>query len=766
MERKNYPHFFESIQIQKIISAPDARNDVRTKELTKDFFVPLDIYSLLNASIMVDGDVLGFVHCASPGEKNEWSIDEENFIRSISDFIALIISNNNRRKTQETLEKFTDLQQLVAGLASKFIYIPIQKLDEEIEHSLMLLVKNMQMDGAFITYINNETPAKFVVKQRWLGESLQLFENQFINFDPNNHAFEKEKETNDYSLFFYSKWESNKAKREKDFMYKIGVRSGISLSIKDNYGEIIGNLCFLSTLPKILLSNSEISLLSSLTTVLENAFLRKKREEELIRAKVKAEEATLSKSVFLANMSHEIRTPLNAVLGFSEILSRMIKEPTQVDFLNSIRSSGKTLLSLINDILDLSKIEAGKLSIQENEVNLAAIFSEIQNTFIQKTANKGVDFTLSIPADFPKYVILDELRIKQVILNLVSNAVKFTEKGYVNLSLKLKRLGKESVDFELVVKDTGIGVSKGFKKRIFEAFEQQDGQDSRKYGGTGLGLAITHKIITMLGANISLKSEINKGSRFLIKFTDVALADESTLKISKESRLNPERVIFSSPHILVVDDIEENRKLIKGFLLPYAVHLSEAQDGLEAINLMKTNPPDFVFMDLRMPVMDGEEALKVIRANPETEKIPVVALTASAFRTKEKEIECSGFDGYVRKPASLQDIVEIMAKFLPHELKDEKESEKPDSSSITINLSTELYSEIEENVLPLALELHKIRPKKKVIFLAETIIEIGKKYKNEAVENYGQELLRANTNFNVEKERELIMKMEKVFQKA
>ncbi|MFH0999568.1 MAG: PAS domain S-box protein [Bacteroidota bacterium] len=763
LKETDYPFYFETIKSQKVLVAHNATTDKRTKELVKDYILPLNINSLIDVGISLEGEVLGVVCLESVGEERQWSIEEENFARSISDFIALMISNNNRKKSQAALLKYTKLQQLLAGIASRFIHIPSQNLDNEIENSLRLLLDHLQIDIAVIVQLDQKIPPKYSIQHLCFTDTMLPYKNEFRKSFPQQLATNIAVSEENFSLISYDENGMNREEANENFLYKMGIRSGLRLPIKDNFREYSGNICFLSTNEKITLTQNEINLLASFCIILENAFLNKENEAQLILAKEKAEEATLSKSIFLANMSHEIRTPLNAVLGFSEILSRMIDHPTQIDYLKSIRSSGKTLLNLINDILDLSKIEAGKLVLQNDEVNLVAILSEVHSLFLPRAREKGLDFQLNIPDNIPKYVILDELRLKQVVLNLTSNALKFTDVGFVRLSLKINRVKEESVDFELMVKDSGIGVSEDFKKRIFEAFEQQDGQDTRKYGGTGLGLAISQRIIKMMGGSISLKSEINKGSQFVLHFKNVPIAKETFIDTVKDVRINPEQVVFSAPTVLIVDDIFENRKLIKGYLQPYAITLIEAENGLLALAEIKNTRPDLIFMDLRMPVMNGKEAVKKIKANAETADIPVVALTASAFIKEDEEIAGYGFDAYVRKPSSLQDIVEVMTRFLPHSMIEEPEINKEPFLFPEIKLAKSVYKDLKENILPLAKELKTIRPRKKVIFLANELISFGEKNEEQEIVRFGQELKMANINFNFERENELILKLPGLF---
>ncbi|MBN1649763.1 MAG: PAS domain S-box protein, partial [Bacteroidales bacterium] len=700
LKQADYPIYFETLKAQKIISAPNPLIDERTKELVEHYLAPNNIASVVNVTINLEGEVLGIVCIESVGQERIWSIEEENFARSISDFIALIISNNNRKESQKALLKFTQLQNLLASIASKFINIPVDLLDTEIEHSLKLLVQHLQMTGASITYLEQKTPVQYSTRHVWFSDLLKPYEHEFKEKFPQLIATRKAMFEKDVNMFSYANSTLNSETLSKDYLYNLGIRSGIRFPIKDNLRENTASLCFFSTEKEIEIEQNEISLLSAFCTILENAFLNKNNQAQLILAKEKAEAATLSKSIFLANMSHEIRTPLNAVLGFSEILNRMIDHPTQKDYLNSIQSSGKTLLKLINDILDLSKIEAGKLTLLKEEVNLTSLLHEIQNSFQLRANDKGIDLQLIIPDNTPKYFILDELRLKQVLLNLLSNALKFTDKGSVILELKIRKIESEKIDFDLIIKDTGIGISEKFKERIFEAFEQQEGQDNKKYGGTGLGLAITNRIIQMMGGQITLESKINKGSTFSVHFKNIAISKTTVSEKSTESKLDPDRVRFSPATILIVDDVEDNRKLIKGYLNPYAIRCIEAKNGLLAFKKISENPPNLIFMDLHMPKIDGKNTADIIRSNPKIKSIPIVALSASAFTGNDKDIIDAGFDAFVRKPASLSDIIEVMMRFLSHTIIEDITTKKETSELNALQIPTKISEDFKKTFRP------------------------------------------------------------------
>jgi len=400
---------------------------------------------------------------------------------------------------------------------------------------------------------------------------------------------------------------------------------------------------------------------------------RLEMEAALKVAKESAETASYAKSEFLANMSHEIRTPMNAIIGFTELLHEQIKEPKLKSFVKIIQSSGNALLLLINDILDLSKIEAGKVDIQKKVSNPYNLFNELANIFMMNVQSKGLDFVLEVAPNIPESLMLDTARLRQVLLNIIGNAVKFTEHGTIRLIARINNEDdiRSKVDLEIEIEDSGIGIPEQQLQAIFNEFEQVEGQNQSKFGGTGLGLSISQRLTKLMGGEITVKSTVGKGSSFTVslKGVDVASIQQNTVVTTDDVVGIPQ---FSPATVLVVDDVANNRLLIREDFVGTELVILEAEDGHKAVELAQQHHIDLILMDIRMPVMDGYQAAEKIKAFSD---VPILALTASVMESESDRIKDNYFDDYLRKPISRADLFRAMNPFLSHKIIEQDEQQ-------------------------------------------------------------------------------------------
>ena len=384
-------------------------------------------------------------------------------------------------------------------------------------------------------------------------------------------------------------------------------------------------------------------------------------------AKQKADASNKAKTQFLANMSHEIRTPMNGVLGMAELLEHSHLSPKQLGYTRSILSSGKVLLAVINDILDTSKIEAGKMVLSRSPFNLQGVVEEVVSTFTPTAQTRGIRLYIDAPSALPETLLGDPDRVRQIMFNLIGNAMKFTSKGSVCIAISYRSLDDDTIEAEISVQDTGTGIPEDQQSSIFARFSQADGSTTRGFGGTGLGLTIVRQLLTLMKGRIELTSTPGKGSVFTctIPFTR-GPAQEQTSLPTQTTR--PPLGTETAPAILLVEDNQVNQELAGEALEAIGCRVTTVANGALAVDAVREQSFDIVFMDCQMPVMDGYTAATRIREMEQLSKhprTPIIAMTAHVLGdNKQRCLEC-GMDGYLQKPYSLSALRTCVTRWLP-----------------------------------------------------------------------------------------------------
>jgi signal transduction histidine kinase/DNA-binding NarL/FixJ family response regulator len=601
---------------------------------------------------------------------------------------------------EKKLQSINELHHLIVKFSSRLIQSTIEQLDEGINDSLRMLGEYALVDRVYIFDYVASTDLLFNTYE-WCNTGINPEKENLQGFPFSMVPRWREKFVRREYVYIPLVDEiDDQYHVEKEVLAPQGIKS--LLAIPMYYGDnLIGFIGFDSVRSPRSWSEEHIDLLRLAGEIIAGSIYRAKFEREIIEARQQAEKANKTKSEFLASISHEIRTPMNAILGFSEILFNNATDPREKNFLTGILSSGRTLLYLINDILDLSKIEAGQMEIVAEPTRIADLINDVAKIFSGKIAEKNLTFRSIIDEQIPEVIMIDDVRLRQILFNLLGNAVKFTFSGTIELNAGFTVNEKKSdfIELKISVSDTGIGIPASYHQIIFDAFVQVETDNTRQFGGTGLGLAITKRLVQMMNGVLTLESQVEKGSTFTFTIPNLEIADQI---IERKNMFEwfDKTITFEPATILVVDDVTFNRELAKSFLGAFGFKVYEVKNGQEGIIMAKTHKPDLILMDLRMPQMNGYQAVESLKSMPDTRNITCIAFTASSMRHDEKRIH-SIFDGFLFKPITRNDLIDCLVKFLPHTIIDPKST---DTSGVALNRTPLPDSLAEDNE-----RLHQLR---------------------------------------------------------
>ncbi|WP_304542751.1 transporter substrate-binding domain-containing protein [Sulfurimonas microaerophilic] len=679
-----------------------------------------------------------------------------NFTKSYIDMPLVFVAKHN-------VEFITDMQQLndkkvvlVKGYAvnellrkehPKITYIEVDNLTQafkaivnskaDVYIDLLPIVSNyIQKKGFSNLKISGTTPyhLKFhmALRNDWDPLGVKIFNKAIDSITPE----EKNK--------IYNRWVDVKYDRQIDYTIIFEI-AGVLLVL------IIASLFW----------NRKLSLEIGKRREAEEKL--KDLNKQLIEAMNEAKSASAAKSTFLSNMSHEIRTPMNSILGFTELLDEQIEDKKLKSFIKTIRTSGKTLLVLINDILDLSKIESGKMEIVKKKTDLHQVLEESIGLFKLQAEQKGLTLELELDQMMPEAVIGDGVRLKQILINLIGNAMKFTDEGFVKVSAKVLPIEGHlsKIDFIIRVSDSGIGIKKEAQEKIFHLFEQQENQDVKKYGGTGLGLSICRKLALLMDGNLEVESEIGKGATFILTLKNLPIASMYDEESDNGLDFDISSLEFDEATILVADDVAENRLLVKESFSGTKIHIIEAVDGEDALQKVKENKIDLIFMDIRMPKLDGYSATRMIK---EEFQIPVVALTASIMQSDIEKLKEQRFDDYLRKPVAKKELYQVVSKYLNYTAAISSE-EKTEVTSVQNEQDiTDFIKQLPKELIKLFQDAKTTNDLSLIENFAKTLEEEAHKSEVSFMEEFAKDLSEKVEMFEIEELKQMLQQFEKIIE--
>ena len=574
-------------------------------------------------------------------------------------FLTVMSDITQTKRYEQELIRRADFQHLLMDLATEYINLPLDAVDTVIDRSLREIGEFVSADRAYIfdyDFAHGTTSNSY----EWCREGITPQIDNLQDLALEEIAEWAETHRLGEMLLIPEVSAMPEGSRTRALLESQQILSLATIPLMAN-GVCIGFVGFDSVASKKAYSDVEIALLRLFSQMLVNFRNREHQEMALEAAKEQAEVANLAKSRFLAGMSHEIRTPINGILGYLQLLEDRESDPELLGFIQRISSASRTLATLIDDILDVSKIEAGRLEIESIPFDLHDAIEDAVSSFTLRSTERGLSLSKSVHPDVPRRVVGDPLRLRQVLNNLIGNAIKFTETGSVRVEVSANLSGPELHEVLFSVQDTGIGMNPETIGRLFKPFVQADGSSTRKYGGTGLGLSISKNLVELMGGSVSVVSTPSSGSDF-----------HFTLPFKVGPYRQPERIISGASgldglrgaRVLLVEDNEINRDLCLEILHSAGMVVETAMDGRQAVEAVREGVFDVVLMDMQMPVMDGFEATSEIRGDPSFASLPIIAVTAGAMNGERERALAAGMDDFITKPFDIANLLRTIADWV------------------------------------------------------------------------------------------------------
>ncbi len=664
---------------------------------------------------------------------------------------------SERKKAEEQQSKLINQLNYLSKSAAKFISF---RYNEDIYRYLGKSLSKVLSDSLIVVseFVNNEF--KLVDFFGADDETINLFETitgvslsekKFVPTDERLALYKTGhlEKIGGLETFFDNYYKPSKI---KEFDKKHPIKEACIIGVNHNNNLLAGIVLLL----RKSLSTIDIEFTQALIYQASIALQRKMHENELIIAKTQAEIANKSKSTFLTNISHEIRTPLNTIMGFTEILKNSIEDEQKKSYLSSIASSGKSLLTIINDILDLSKIESGTMTIHHVPVSVKTLLSDMEFLLQNEASGKNLDFRVVIDEKMPELIVLDQGRLRQILHNLVSNAIKFTKKGYVELRAETKNIKKKSTDILFHVIDTGIGISEEKIQQVLEPFQQGDTRDARKYEGTGMGLSIAKKLTEMLNGQLHIESQPDMGSTFTVHLKNIKIPSTKTDK----NQIETKNLRFNKERVLLVEEDENQMEMIQSLITKNNLMAFVAKTGDQAFAFAHEFQPELIIINLTTQTQNSVGTAKAIRSVEKFAKTPIIGITNQQADVFQKSENAQYFSEIIHPPFTEEHLLKLIVKYIecktPLPTDRDSETIKYDFSGIEIKTLDEIIDKLEENVNPEWDLLQKRQPLNKVKTFKNTINSIAQEYKIKELEKYSDELNKSLTAFDIIQMRQLL----------